>query len=60
MAAFQTTVFTPALPLNVSLICAWTWMCAPPPVGPNIHPNAAGYWVIAGTFAKTIGVLQKW
>jgi len=62
-AAFQTTNFTPVppsgLPLNVTLICALTWMCAPSPVGPNIHPNVAGYWVIAGTFAKTIGVLQR-
>ena len=62
-AAFQTTNFTlvPPLgwPLNVSIICASTWMCAPSPVGPNIHPNVAGYWVIAGTFAKTIGVLQR-
>jgi lysophospholipase L1-like esterase len=58
-AAFQTTTFTPGLPLNVTLICAWTWMCAPSPVGPNIHPNAVGYWVIAGTFAKTIGVIRS-
>jgi lysophospholipase L1-like esterase len=38
------------LPLNVALVCRWTWMCVPPPAGPNIHPNAAGYAVIAGAF----------
>jgi lysophospholipase L1-like esterase len=60
-ASFQTTNFTPipflGLPVNVGAICALTWMCAPAPVGPNIHANAAGYWVIAGTFARTIGRL---
>jgi len=62
-AAFQTTNFTPVpplgLPLNVALLCASTWMCAPSPIGPNIHPNVVGYWVIAGTFAKTIGLLRS-
>lgn len=43
------------LPLNVFLTLTWTWMGAAPPVGPNIHPNAAGYAVIAGAFAEKIG-----
>jgi lysophospholipase L1-like esterase len=43
------------LPLNVVRICSWTWMCAPSPVGPNIHANATGYAVIARTFERTIG-----
>src|SRR5664280_82548 len=30
------------LPLNVATICVLTWMCAPAPVGPNIHPPPAG------------------
>jgi lysophospholipase L1-like esterase len=59
--AFQTTNFTNLpfvnLPVNVFLICAWTFNCTPPPVGPNIHPNDIGYFVIALTFAKTIGKL---
>lgn len=60
-AAFQTNNFATipffGIPVNVAIICAATWMCAPPPVGPNIHANDLGYWIIAGTFAKTIGHL---
>lgn len=62
-SAFQTTNFTPVpvlgLPTNVAIICALTWMCAPPPVGPNIHANRAGYTLIAVTFARTIGRLDS-
>jgi len=39
-----------AVPLNVALICKWTWECAPPPRGPNEHANKIGYGVIALTF----------
>jgi len=49
--AFNATLFVPGLgkpPLNVALVCLWTWMCTPYPQGPNIHPNAIGYEVIAG------------
>jgi lysophospholipase L1-like esterase len=42
------------VPENVGLICAWTWMCAPSPRGPNIHANATGYGVIARTFLAVI------
>jgi lysophospholipase L1-like esterase len=42
------------VPENVGLICAWTWMCAPSPQGPNIHANATGYGVIAQTFLAAI------
>ena len=42
------------VPENVGLICAWTWMCAPSPQGPNIHANATGYGVIARTFLAAI------
>ena len=42
------------LPLNVLLEFAWTWVGALPPVGPDIHPNAAGYAVIAGAFVRAI------
>lgn len=53
--AFQITAFSPTValpgfgdvPTNVATVCQLTWMCAPAPVGPNIHPNAAGYAVIA-------------
>lgn len=51
---FQTTNQTPVpfvgLPLDVALVCAWTWMCAAAPQGPNIHANAYGYVAIAATF----------
>jgi lysophospholipase L1-like esterase len=36
-----------AVPPNVAAICQWTWECAGPPRGPNVHANAAGYQVIA-------------
>ena len=42
------------IPLNVALVCQWTWMCAPPPVGPNIHAKAEGYGVIAGAFLAVL------
>jgi lysophospholipase L1-like esterase len=42
------------LPLNVFLTLTLTWMDAPPPLGPDIHPNAAGYAAIAAAFAKKI------
>jgi len=55
-AAFFTNTFTMLpvvnLPLNVATICLLTWMCAPVPVGPNIHPRSLGYLVIAGAFLK--------
>jgi lysophospholipase L1-like esterase len=35
-------------------ICAYTWMCAAPPLGPNIHPTNKGYRVIAQTFEEAI------
>ena len=57
--AFRITNFNNAapfqIPLNVLIAFSWTWMGAPPPIGPDIHPNAVGYAVIAGAFAKTIG-----
>jgi lysophospholipase L1-like esterase len=61
-AVFSTTDFSTQVPvpgagivpLNVARICQWTWMCAPPPVGPNIHANDAGYQVIANTFAARL------
>jgi lysophospholipase L1-like esterase len=60
--AFDTTDMTDTvnvpgigtLPKDVALICQWTWECAPPPVGPNEHANAAGYGVIATAFLATL------
>jgi lysophospholipase L1-like esterase len=42
------------VPLNVYDVCVWTWMCVPPPQGPNIHANADGYTQIAGAFAAVL------
>ena len=61
-ARFDTTKFTPVVPLtptlkvplNVARICEWTWMCAPAPVGPNIHANKAGYEEIADSFEAIV------
>jgi lysophospholipase L1-like esterase len=53
---FTDMVTTPqfgTIPLNVALLCSYTWQCAPPPVGPNEHANVLGYGVIAKTFLKT-------
>ena len=33
--------------VNVQYECKFTWMCAAPPFGPNIHPNDYGYAAIA-------------
>lgn len=35
------------VPANVVYECRYTWMCAPRPYGPNIHPTDAGYAAIA-------------
>jgi len=43
-----------ALPLNVENICALTYACDPPPVGPDIHANFAGYSLIADTFVAVL------
>ena len=40
------------LPRNVAAICQWTWECAAPPRGPNVHANQAGYQVIAQAFLR--------
>jgi lysophospholipase L1-like esterase len=61
-ADFSTTVTLPgvgSVPLNVARICEWTWMCAPSPVGPNIHANATGYRHIAAAFERAIGCLGR-
>jgi lysophospholipase L1-like esterase len=57
-ADFTSTATLPGVgtvPLNVARICTWTWMCAPAPVGPNIHANPVGYRVIAAAFVRAIG-----
>jgi lysophospholipase L1-like esterase len=54
---FDTLVTLPGVgqvPLNVARVCQWTWMCAPPPQGPNIHGRPEGYWVMAGAFVAAL------
>jgi lysophospholipase L1-like esterase len=54
--AFSTTDWTleSGVPINVLRTCAWTLMCAPPPLGPDVHPNAAGHGVIANEFLRVL------
>jgi len=60
--AFSTTSFSPLVdlpgfgpvPVNVFMICAWTWTCAPPPLGPDEHANADGYHAMAEAFAAVL------
>lgn len=55
-AAFATTDLTlvGGTPRNVLNVCAWTWMCTPPPLGPDIHLNTTGYGVVAQAFLDAI------
>jgi len=46
------------LPRNVAAICQWTWECAAPPRGPNVHANQAGYQVIAHAFLRAVAADQ--
>jgi lysophospholipase L1-like esterase len=40
--------------VNVQYECKYTWMCAPKPYGPNIHPSDAGYEAIANAIAVVL------
>jgi lysophospholipase L1-like esterase len=56
---FDTLVTLPGagtVPINVARICMWTWVCAPAPLGPDNHANAAGYGVLAEAFATELGL----
>lgn len=54
--AFQVTDTTlvNGTPLDVLRECQWTWVCAEPPLGPDIHANTDGYGVIAGAFEEQL------
>jgi lysophospholipase L1-like esterase len=64
--AFSTTNFDDLVdlppfgqvPVNVARICQWTWMCEPPPRGPNVHGRPEGYWVMAGAFLVALARAQ--
>ncbi len=54
---FSTIVTLPgigAVPRNVALVCLGTWLCVPPPLGPDRHANVIGYHMIADAFAAVL------
>jgi lysophospholipase L1-like esterase len=42
------------VPQNVASVCTLTWMCTPPPWGPDDHPNNDGYRAIAQAIAAKL------
>ena len=48
------TSLVDGVPLDVARLCAWTWMCVPPPLGPALDANTTGYAVIAHAFAEAL------
>lgn len=48
-----------AIPVAVANVCRLTWSCTPAPQGPDIHPNADGYAVIAREYAKVLGITTE-
>ena len=57
--AFNTTVpfsvtVPPGIPLSVATICGYTWVCTPPPLGPDNHATTAGYHAMALAFAEKL------
>ncbi len=43
-----------ALTAGVAMVCQLTYMCLPAPLGPNIHPNDAGYQAIADSIVLVL------
>ncbi len=39
---------------NVARACTLTWMCRPAPLAENMHPNDAGYQLMAATMAAAL------
>jgi len=54
--AFQVrdTTLIDGAPLTVLRECQWTWICFPPPLGPDVHATTAGYGVIAQAFLDAL------
>lgn len=55
-SAFQVTdtSLDNGTPVDVIRECQWTWICFPPPLGPDVHANTAGYGVIAQAFQDAL------
>ena len=53
-ATFVTLPGVGPVPLSVYNTCTLTWVCTPPPLGPDIHANTDGYQRIADAFAATL------
>jgi lysophospholipase L1-like esterase len=51
-----TTVNGVPIPVAVAQTCAYTFMCQPAPVGPDIHPNDAGYAALATAAGKVLKI----
>jgi lysophospholipase L1-like esterase len=49
--------FGASTPRNLVVLCSYTWACTKPPQGPNVHPNTAGYSVIAHAYESVLGTL---
>ena len=45
---------TGTVPSDVARTCALTWMCDPPPLGHNPHPDDDGYRTIAAAIAEVV------
>ena len=54
--AFDSTDMTlvDGVPADVTRLCEWTRLCTPPPLGPDLHPNNAGYAAIAAAFERVL------
>ena len=44
------------VPRNLALLCERTWICFPPPLGPDRHPNVLGARAIAEAFADELAL----
>ena len=58
-AQFAARVTLPAfgkVPKDVGYICSYTWMCAAPPVGPNIQPTGFAFPAAGSTYMELLSV----
>jgi hypothetical protein len=53
------TALIGGVPADVVRLCVWTRLCTPPPLGPDLHPNDAGYAAIAEAFERALPQAQS-